>query len=320
MKKKKITINLIVIFLLIVLVLFGRNWVAENLFFGYITKESRNLKKSLFFEKVRRTYLIHFPPENDNADSTPLVFILHGAGGNAEITAGMSGMNEVADKNGFIAVYPNGTGVFSEFFLSWNAGDCCNYLNPAEVNDVGFINFLIDKLEHEYNIDKKRIYVAGFSNGGMMAYKLACEITDRIAAFAPVSASMFLSECSPKKPISVIVFHNATDEVIPYFGGESSDPFIKFFHLKHKSVLESVDFWAEHNNCLNQSEKVTDSVVYQGLFTDCDNGSEVLFYVGGEGGHSWPGGEKGWLFGSKPVEALRASEIIWDFFESHPKK
>lgn len=317
--KKDITVLFLIVFL-VVFVLYGKNLFSESFLNGHTEKEGDYLKKSEVFEKINRTYLVRLPSDYDGIEPVPLVFVLHGAGGNAEILMRVSGMNEVADKEGFVVVYPNGTGMFSDFLLSWNVGGCCNYISTANVNDVGFINFLIDKLSGEYNIDTKRIYIAGMSNGGMMAYKLACELADKIAAIGPVSASMFLDECNPSEPVSVVVFHDIVDEIIPFFGGESSDFLIKFFNLKHKSVLESVYFWADSNNCHKQLEEVMSHIVYRNLFSDCDNGTEVLFYASGAGGHSWPGGEKTWLLGDEPLEGVSASRIIWDFFAAHPKK
>ncbi len=312
---------LVVVLLLIAFIFYGKNWSSNNLFFDYVDKENRTVKDSLIFEGISRTYLFHLPPDYNGESPVPLVFVLHGAGGNAEIIAGTSGMNDIADKNGFITVYPNGTGLFSDFFLSWNAGECCNFIGTPGVNDTDYINFLIDKFEKEYNIDKKKIYIAGMSNGGMMAYKMACESADKIAAIAPVSAVMYVNEkCEPSEPVSVVAINDANDDVIPYSGGESSDFIVKYFHLQYKPVLESIYFWSDNNNCKNQSEMVTGSVVYRDLFSDCDNNTEVLFYLSSEGGHSWPGGEKSWFLGSEPTQSISASQIIWDFFLSHPKK
>src|SRR4030042_1455717 len=110
----------------------------------------------------------------------PLVIVLHGGGGTAQSTAGMTGMNVKADSSGVIAVYPNGNGrVSDEKLLTWNAGNCCGYALDNNIDDVGFIRELIDKLEKKLAIDKARIYATGISNGGMMSYRLACELADK---------------------------------------------------------------------------------------------------------------------------------------------
>jgi polyhydroxybutyrate depolymerase len=231
----------------------------------------------------------------------------------------MSGMNTVSDKNGFIVVYPNGTGLFNNYILSWNAGECCNYVEPIGVDDVGFIKLLIENMKKEYNIDSQRIYIAGISNGGMMAYRLACELSDAIAAIGSIAAYMPVKECNPSEFLSVIVFHGMNDAVIPYDGGFSNNWFVKFLKLGFMSAADSVSFWAKHNRCFLPPQKTRKENVYLELYTNCGKSSEVAFYTIQNSGHAWPGGKKGWFFGDEPTKDIFASEIIWDFFKAHSK-
>ena len=229
-------------------------------------------------------------------------------------------MDAIADKNDFIVVYPNGTGLFNNYILSWNAGDCCNYVEPLGVDDVSFIRSLIDALQKLHNIDSDRIYVTGMSNGGMMVHCLGCNLSDNIAAIAPVSSSMWETEkCAPTDFLPVIIFHNIDDAVIPYYGGRSVDWIADFFDLKHTPVLDAVDFWVKHNHCSLSPQKIREGNVYSELYSDCEENADVLFYSISDGGHSWPGGKKGWFLGDKPVQDFSASEIIWSFFKTHPK-
>src|SRR4030042_572429 len=132
----------------------------------------------------------------------PLVIVLHGGGGNAQSTAGMTGMNVKADSSGVIAVYPNGNGRLSdEKLLTWNAGNCCGYALDNNIDDVAFIRSLIDDLQSKLAIDQSRVYATGISNGGMMSYLLACQLSDKIAAIAPVAGTMGMNSCLPAQPV-----------------------------------------------------------------------------------------------------------------------
>ena len=140
--------------------------------------------KTLEFGGRTRNYLVHPPKGYDGKSSLPLVLVLHGAIQGATNVERMSGMSAKADKENFLAVYPNGTSG-SGLAPTWNAGACCGYAQMNKVDDVGFLRALIDRLEHDYPIDPKRVFATGISNGGMMSYRLACEMADRIAAVAP---------------------------------------------------------------------------------------------------------------------------------------
>ncbi len=135
-----------------------------------------------------RTYLLHLPLAFDGKRSLPLVVVLHGGGGNAPGAVDMTGFSEKADKEGFVVVYPNGSGRLKNRLLTWNSGNCCGYALDSSADNVGFIRVLIDELEKTRAIDPKRVYATGMSNGGMMTYRLACELSDKIAAAAPVAA------------------------------------------------------------------------------------------------------------------------------------
>jgi polyhydroxybutyrate depolymerase len=146
-----------------------------------------------------RTYLVHLPASYSKDKTWPLVLVLHGGGGNGEQVAKMTGFSRKADQEGFIAVYPNGTGLWQNRFLTWNAGNCCAYAYENRIDDVGFIRALIGQLRKDYAVDDRRIYAAGISNGGMMSYRLACGLSDLIAAIGPVAGAQNI-DCKPAQP------------------------------------------------------------------------------------------------------------------------
>lgn len=137
----------------------------------------------------------------------PLVLVLHGGGGNAAYAERMTGFTDKARKEGFIVVYPEGTGRQEGQLLTWNAGHCCGYAMANRVNDVAFIDALIEKLIEDYVVDPRRIYATGMSNGGMMTHRLGIELSNRFAAIAPVVATLFGDERRPEHPVSAIMFN-----------------------------------------------------------------------------------------------------------------
>jgi polyhydroxybutyrate depolymerase len=141
--------------------------------------------RSLNVAGLERSYVVHVPKSRDHAKPMPVVLALHGATMNGPMMAWFTDLNRKADEAGFLAVYPNGTGRRSSLF--WNGGDCCGSAMQNNVDDVAFINGVIDDLMKVYSVDARRIYATGMSNGGIMVYRLAAEISDRIAAIAPVA-------------------------------------------------------------------------------------------------------------------------------------
>lgn len=166
-----------------------------------------------------RNYLVHIPPNYDPKKRTPLVLAFHGGGGNADSMVRFSGLNKKSDEAGFIVVYPSGTGRL-ERVLTFNGGNCCGYAMNNKVDDVEFTRQLLDDLAKSANIDAKRVFATGMSNGGIMAYLLASELSDRIAAIAPVAGPMGTETCNPKRPVAVIHFHGTADENAPFKGGK----------------------------------------------------------------------------------------------------
>jgi len=142
-------------------------------------------RQTLVHGGIERHYVVRVPPDAiQTTAAVPLVLVLHGGGGNAEVTERMTGFSHKAAREGFIVVYPEGTGGFTRKLLTWNAGHCCGYAMEQKIDDVGFISVLLHKLIQEYPVDSARIYVTGMSNGGMMTHRLGIELSDRFAAIA----------------------------------------------------------------------------------------------------------------------------------------
>ena len=260
-----------------------------------------------------RTYILHVPPAYDGKQAMPLVLLLHGAGGNAEKMITATGMSDKADEAGFIVVYPNGTGLLNDqLLLTWNCGFCCGYALDNNIDDVGFIRSLIEKLQDELNVDKARIFITGMSNGAMMTYRLGCELSDIVAAIAPVSGSLGDFTVSSSSPVSVIIFHGTADPIVPYEGGLSSIAPLTPGRVD-KPVSYAVNFWVTHDGCSTAYTRVTNGILIKDTYSGGQGGSEVILNTITGGGHVWPGDDL-------LTHNISATDLIWDFFTTHPKR
>jgi polyhydroxybutyrate depolymerase len=267
----------------------------------------------------------------------PLVFVIHGGGGTGEAEARFSGMDEKAEQAGFIAVYPDGLG------RTWNGGSCCGYALDQDMDDVGFFRAMLDDLGHHYWIDSKRVYATGISNGALMAYRLAAELSDRIAAIAAIAAPIGV-RIQATRPVPVLHFHGTADDNAPFEGGAGSNSVTKPVHI---SVRECIRRWVEFNGCpatpvktaLPDLEDDGTSVVRE-VYGPGRQGSEVVLYIIEGMGHSYPGRptildyylERTKALDIEPDTArvawyermgrttydISANDIIWDFFQRHP--
>jgi polyhydroxybutyrate depolymerase len=264
-----------------------------------------------------RTYIVYVPASVDAAKPVPLVFVLHGGTGNAESAVGTSGFDGVADKNGFVAVYPDGTGRLSSTeLLTWNGGDCCGYAQEQNIDDVGFLRAVVTDLQAHLNVDANRIYATGMSNGGILAQRLGCQAADVFAAIAPVSGTLNYQPCNPSRPVSVIEFHGTADTHIPYAGGYGPDSLV---NVDFASVSASVGFWASFDGCGATAATNSFADISHQVWTGCGGGTSLELYTVEGGGHAWPGGQGGWADSDTPTQSINASALIWAFFAAHPK-
>jgi len=259
----------------------------------------------------KRTYLLHVPASYDDSVPVSLIIALHGGTGSAKNLEEQSRLAEYADEQGFIACFPDG------LHRTWNAGACCGKAASKNVDDVGFLSKLIDRLLDEYSIDPARVFVTGMSNGAFMAYRLACERSEQVAAIAPVAGSMTVDNCAPSDAVSIIHFHSYLDENIPFEGGVGNG-LSDHYNPPVESVLTD---WASYNGC-----SMPDSLVYNGpdfdhwRWTGCADSTEIELYVTHDGGHSWPMGRKGRKNADDPSQSVDANALMWAFFKAHPKK
>ena len=263
---------------------------------------------SIVVDGRTRNYFVHVPQSYDKRTPTPVVLVLHGGGQSAIMAERMAGMSEKADKENFLVVYPSGTSRFGTN-PTWNSGACCAYAMSHNVDDVAFLRALIEKLEHDYTIDAKRVYVTGISNGGMMAYRAACEIADKIAAIAPVEGAQDIA-CKPSEPVSVIVFHGTADHLVPFKGG--STPFQIGSSRKDTPVLDTMAFWVKQDVCATTPKHEESKVVHVDTYSGCKNGTGVALYAIQGGHHAWPGT-------TISRNDVAASDLMWTFFDAHPK-
>jgi len=255
-----------------------------------------------------RSYFVHVPLGYDGQTPMALVFVLHGGGQSPESAERMSGMSEKADKENFLAVYPSGTGRVSTM-PTWNSGACCTYAMQNHVDDVAFFRALIDELKQDYTVDPKRIFATGISNGGMMSYRLACELSDEIAAIAPVEGAQDLA-CRPSSPVSVIVFHGTADHLVPFEGG--STPFQIGSKRSDTPVVDTVAFWVKQDGCVEGPNHDETPELHTDKYAGCKGGTAVELYAIQGGHHMWPGLR---ISGN----SVPATDLIWSFFSQHPK-
>jgi len=258
----------------------------------------------------QRDYLVYVPRSYDPTRPTPLVISMHGAGLWGAAQKETSQWNTMAERHGFIVVYPSGVGGAGPRIWHVDRG-------AGLMKDVTFVSALIDTLRADYNIDSTRIYANGLSNGGGMAFVLSCTLSDRIAAVGMVAAAQLLpwSWCTDHRPVPMIEFHGTADPVTPYSGGRtwvSPEPF--------PSIPAWTANWARRNRC---GASPVDSVVAAGVtrleYPNCaDNAAVVLYTIQG-GGHSWPGGKPlpHWLVGPTS-RSIDATSAMWAFFREHP--
>jgi polyhydroxybutyrate depolymerase len=266
--------------------------------------------------QLMRRFLLHIPPGRPRrfglATSYPLVIVLHGSGAGGATMPGMTGMNAVADSAHFLVAYPDATTGTLGLGADWNAGECCGAAHDAAVDDVGFLRALVRALAREMPVDRRRIYVAGFSDGARMAYHAACELGAQVAAVAIVAGSLVDGQCAPGRPVPLIAFHGTTDDEVPY--RDSSFATAAWLAPRGTSALPpSIRFWATINHCSDARTMPFTRHVLVSRFAGC--AADVVLYTIQGGTHEWP---RASLDGDDPAREVDASRRAWRFFAAHP--
>jgi len=226
-----------------------------------------------------------------------------------------SRMSVKGDAEGFIAVYPQGSGGIAGKLRTWNAGTCCGQAMQQRIDEIAFVAALLDDLQATVAIDRARVYATGISNGAMMAYEVACALADRIAGIAAVAGEMTaLDRCRPSRPMPVLVIHGSADRNLPIDGGVGAKAFAVH---EVRSLASAIDFWRRHDGCSESARSAVDGVVRRMSYSSCNGGSEVEVVTIEGGGHSWPGGDRLARFLDPPSTSLDATDEIWRFFARH---
>jgi len=284
-------------------------------------------------EERDRHYIAHVPPTYDVTRPMPVVIMLHRGSGSARNAMLETAWTRKADTSGFLAVFPEGTSLDPSEPpravgnpRTWNDGSgrfASEQFKSAEyeMDDVAFVNALIDDLVARFTVDGRRVFVTGFSDGASMAFRLGVELANRIAAVAPVSGYLWLKNPKLSRPVSLLYMVGSNDPFVPLDGGKVRVPWVG--PEKRPPVRESVLKWAEMLGCPPERKVFRDSNgVKVTAYGPGRNGSEAVFYIVEGMGHTWPGGKRllpERLVG-KTTNKIKANDVIWEFFQKHPKR
>ena len=247
-------------------------------------------------DDVTREYILHVPSGYDGTSSLPLVVAYHGNGGCADQFADYEAQLEsTADNNGFLLAYPQGI-ARAKGAAEWDPGD--DGSQNISTNDLAFFDLLLADIGNSYNIETSQVYAVGYSNGGMMAYGLACRRGQQVAAVGIMSGVMLPGDCDSGNYTSVVHFHGTADTALPYEGDQN-----------FQSIANVINFWVSHNEIPNTTPSTTDlgGGVTKDEYTGGGDDSSVVLYTVENGGHIWFSDDIG---GEAP------NQILWNFLSS----
>jgi polyhydroxybutyrate depolymerase len=270
-----------------------------------------------------RTYHVYVPSNLTRGQAVPLLVALHGGTGWGAQFEQNSGFDHLADQHGFIVVYPDGVGIGPRgtALRTWNGGGCCGPAARQQVDDVRFVRLLVEQLRQQHSIDPSRVFAAGHSNGGILAYRLACEASDVFVAIGVQSSSLEMSSCRPSRPVSAIHIHGTADRNVPLRGGEGPNA---ISGVSFRRPIDGARTLALADGCQPKPMTQRDSTNHDVTitqWTSCDDGTEVRFVTVKGASHAWMGhptlapravGE--------PYEKLDSTEVIWRFLSAHPRR
>ncbi len=275
------------------------------------TAKNFRFEKSISVDGLTRTYILNLPPTYYEKNTFSLIIAMHGGGGSAKQCESAYDLTEKANTENYVIVYPEGVqsdGVFKA--RTWNAGTCCDYAVEKDINDVKYIGAVIDELVKNYQINPKKVFATGMSNGAMLAYRLACEIPEKITAIAPVAGTQTLGKpCNATKPIPILHFHSVLDLNVMPNGGKGVGG------NTYPSILAGLTTWGGINQCKTTVKVTQDDAKYKlTQWLDCQNNAVISYYLTKDGGHSWPGGVKERIAADDPSKVINANDLMFAFF------
>ena len=274
--------------------------------FAFSISAQQTINGSMIHDGIQRDYILYIPAIYDGNTDVPLILNFHGFGSNANQQLVYGDFRDIADKEGFLLVHPEGTLLNGN--QHWNVG---SFTIGSTTDDVSFTEALIDELANQYAINLDRVYATGMSNGGYMSFLLACQLSEKIAAVASVTGSMTpetYNACNAQHPTPILQIHGTSDSTVPYNGDTWT-----------RSIEDVISYWANYNNCetnptttaLADIDPSDGSTVEHIVYIDGDNGltTEHMKVIGG--GHTWPG--SAFNFPGTNYD-INASLEIWQFF------
>jgi len=271
-----------------------------------------------------RHFRLYVPASLPSDDPVPLLVALHGGMGTSSQFAVNAGFDALAESNRFIVVYPDGIGHLADGsgLQTWNGGYCCGPAAANDVDDVGFIRSVIDRVSSQFAIDPDRTYAAGHSNGAILAYRLACELSDLIVGVGLQAGSLGVDTCSPSRPVSVFHLHGTADTNHPIAGGTGTG----IAGVAFRPARSAVDALAAANHCIgspNASVDPSNAGVVATTWASCDGSSAVKYVVVNGATHAWMGhpaaSSLAAAYVGEPYPNLDASRAIWSFLVAHPR-
>ena len=263
----------------------------------------------------RRAVIVNAPIA---ATTRPAVIVLHGGMGSAAVMRANSGFDAVARAEGFMVVYGEGT-EFGEGRHAWNTGFLLRR-QVQDADDIAYFDTLIDTIVRDHGADPARIFMTGGSNGGMMTFVYAVARPERLAAAAPVVASMFTFDATPSVPLPILIINGAKDDEVPIEGGMSRNPLVRRAQeAPYKPLEEVVRFWVGVNRSDQEPEIETRGTVTTTVHAATPEGAVTEFVVDSAGGHGWPG-SRSRREGSAPIEAFSGAQRVWEFFHDKARQ
>jgi len=300
---------------------------------------SGSYRFALPFGGLERTYRLHVPPAARAGRPLPLVLNLHGATQNAQLEEITTDMDPTADQDGFLVAYPNGTRISKvltpdpiakQAQYGWNAGKCCGLPVTRHIDDVGFLLTVVADIARRTPVDLRRVYVTGISNGGMMAYAMAAEASDHVAAISSVSGQVELPTIHPTRAVPTMEFHSVDDPIAKWDGAPNRNPRLRL------TVMEGVDQWVRADACHRRPRVAPTIVGAPGslsagetatllTYGPCRSGTEVALWRFTGSGHVWPGSTlntgppSNWILAGvgRGTVLVDANTAMWEFFERY---